>query len=113
VLLAWLPMRGLGQGSRNDLEDFESQGFIKRVEGMKVDFDYRGIHKSLVDSLSVADVVWTCQLMTRLSDSQWHDAFRAAGYGDEHARRYVAKIKGKVAQGLMVAEVGDRVREGA
>jgi hypothetical protein len=51
--------------------------------------------------------------MTRLSDSQWHDAFRAAGYGDEHARRYVAKIKGKVAQGLMVAEVGDRVREGA
>ena len=101
VLLAWLPMRGLGQGSRNDLEDFESQGFIKGVEGTKVEFDYRGIHKSLVDSLTVADVVWTCQLMTRLSDSQWHDAFRAAGYDDDHARRYVAKIKTKVAQGLM------------
>jgi len=113
VLLAWLPMRGLGQGSRNDLEDFESQGFIKSVDGTKVDFHYRGIHKSLVDSLSTADVVWACQLMSRLSDSQWHDAFRAAGYEDDHARRYVAKIKTKVAEGLRVAEAGDSSRAGA
>ena len=113
VLLAWLPMRGLGQGSRNDLEDFESQGFIKSVDGTKVDFHYRGIHKSLVDSLSAANVVWACQLMSRLSDKQWHDAFRAAGYEDDHARRYIAKIKTKVAEGLTLGEAGDTSREGA
>jgi hypothetical protein len=113
VLLSWLPMRGLGQGSRNNLEDFESQGFIKSVDGTKVDFHDRGIHKSLVDTLTVADVVWTCRLLTRLSDEQWHDAFRAAGYDDDHTRRYVAKIKTKIAQGLMVAESGDSFREGA
>ena len=99
-LLAWLPSRGLGQGSRNDLEGFESQGFIKAVEGDRVEFYYRGIYQSLLDLLTAQDVIWTCELMSQLSDEQWHDAFRAAGYSDEHARRFVAKIKSKVEEGL-------------
>jgi hypothetical protein len=37
--------------------------------------------------------------MSRLSDDQWHDAFRAAGYSPEQGRRYVAKIKSKIAEG--------------
>ena len=102
--LNFFPMRGLGQGSRNDLDDFESQGFIKGVEGDRVEFFYRGIHDNLVDTLSRNDVVWTCRLMSRLSDAQWQDAFRAAGYSDEQSRRYVAKIKSKVAEGLKLAE---------
>lgn len=99
-LLSWFPTRGLGQGSRNDLEDFESQGFVKGVQGTRIEFDYRGIHKSLVEMLTPADVRWTSELMSRLSDTQWHDAFRAAGYKDETSRRYVAKIKSKIEQGL-------------
>jgi hypothetical protein len=81
-LLDWFPMRGLGQGSRNDIDDFESQGFIKRVEGERIDFYYRGIHQSVLETVSRSDVVWTSRLMARLSDTQWHDAFRAAGYPD-------------------------------
>lgn len=100
--LSWLPMRGLGQGSRNNLEDFEEQGFIKRVDGERVDFFYRGIHASLIEQLTTRDVVWTAELMSRLSDAQWHDAFRAAGYSDDHASRYVAKIKSKIAEGLQL-----------
>ena len=103
-LLNWFPMRGLGQGSRNDVEDFESQGFIKRVEGERVEFDYRGIHGNIVRTLSRSDVIWTARLMSRLSDSQWNDAFRAAGYSDDHTRRFVAKIKSKVAEGLALAK---------
>jgi hypothetical protein len=99
-LLSWLPMRGLGQGSRNDLEDFEQQGFIRRVDGERVDFVYRGIHHSLIEQVTTRDVVWMAEQMSRLSDAQWHDAFRAAGYSDDHARRYVAKIKSKIAEGL-------------
>ena len=30
------------QGSKNDLEGFERQGFIKKVNGNRVEFDYRG-----------------------------------------------------------------------
>ena len=99
-VLAWLPMRGLGQGSRNDLEDFEAQGFIKGVDGERVDFFYRGIHQSLVEQLTRADVVWAAERMSRLSDAQWNDIFRAAGYSDDSARRYIAKIKSKIAEGL-------------
>jgi hypothetical protein len=110
TLLAWLPMRGLGQGSRNDLEDFESQGFITDVEGTRVEFDYRGIHRNLVETVRTDDVLWACRLMARLTDDQWHDAFRAAGYEDDQRTRYIAKIKTKVAQGLSVGE--DRVAGG-
>lgn len=104
-LLAWFPTQSLGQGSRNDLEDFEAQGFIKNIKGDQIEFDYRGIHKSLVETLTPADVRWTAELMGRLSDAQWNDAFRAAGYDEEMSRRYVTKIKSKIAQG---ASLGDR-----
>lgn len=101
--LSWLPMRGFGQGSRNNLEDFEAQGFMKRVEGDQVHFFYRGIYRSLLDLPTRRDVVWTAERKARLSDAQWHDAFRAAGYPDDRARRFVAKIKSKVAEGLALA----------
>ena len=31
------------QGSKNDVDGFEQQGFIEKVDGNKVRFDYRGI----------------------------------------------------------------------
>lgn len=103
-LLNWYPMTMLPQGSRNALADFESQGFISRVEGQRVEFVYRGINHTLVNTISPGDVAWTCRLMAGLSDAQMHDAFRAAGYPDDQARRFVIKIKSKVAEGLKLAE---------
>jgi hypothetical protein len=97
-------MRGFGQGSRNDIDGFESQRLIRNIEGDRVEFDYRGIHGSLVKTLTRRDVVWTCELMSRLSDTQWQDAFRAAGYPDDQTRRYVAKIKAKINEGLELAK---------
>ena len=101
--LKWTPMRGMGQGSRNDIDGFEEQGLIKRVEGQRVTFDYRGIHNGLVDTLTARDVVWTCRLMARISDRQWRDAFRAAGYTGEQQRRFVAKLKSKIHEGLALS----------
>lgn len=103
TLLKWFPMRGFGQGTRNDLDGFESQGLIRNVDGERVEFDYRGIHGSLLKILTPRDVLWTCELMARLSDAQWADAFRAAGYSDDHTRRYVAKIKAKIDEGRGLA----------
>ena len=98
--LSWLPMRGFGQGSRNDLEDFESQGFIKGIEGSRVLFHYRGIHQALLETITPRDVVWTSELLARMSDKQWNDAFRAAGYPQDQAARFIAKMKSKIAEGL-------------
>ena len=102
ALTRWLGTR-MAQGSRNDLEDFESQGFIRGVAGGRIDFDYKGIYKGVVDSVTPADVVWASQLLSRLSDAQWHDAFRAGGYPPDVAARYIAKLKSKIAEGLAVA----------
>ena len=95
----WLGTR-IAQGNRNNLEDFEQQGFIQGVSGDRVNFDYSGIYGKVVDTVTVRDVVWTSRLLSRLSDAQWNDAFRAAGYPADQASRYVAKLKSKVAEGL-------------
>jgi hypothetical protein len=99
TFLKWTPFRAR-QGSRNDLEGFEAQGFIKGVEGRRVEFHYRGRNQRLVNTVTIDDVVWTCRLMARISDRQWRDLFRAAGYSDEYQKRYIAKLKSKIKEGL-------------
>ena len=101
----WLGTR-IAQGNRNNLEDFERQGFIANVNGDRVEFDYSGIYQKVIDSVTVADVVWASRLLSRISDEQWNDAFRAGGYPPDQASRYVAKIKSKVAQGLALGTSG-------
>lgn len=88
------------QGSKNDLDDFERQGFITGVDGDRVHFDYRGVNQALVNMLTVADVVWTCELFARIPDGHWRDAFRAGHYSAAESERYIRKIKEKIAQGL-------------
>ena len=99
TLLKWFRLRGFGQGTRNDLAGFEAQNFIKRVTDGDVDFHYRGIYDNVVDSVTPADVAWACELLSRLSDAQWRDAFRAGGYEADQTTRFVAKIKSKIAEG--------------
>ena len=101
--LQWTPLRGMGQGSRNDVDGFEEQGFIERVDGQKVRFDYNGIHRKLVDTITLDDVVWTARLMSRISDAQWRDAFRAGGFTPSQQQRYIAKLKSKIRDGLALA----------
>jgi hypothetical protein len=100
-VLKWFRLRGLGQGTRNDLDGFEEQGFILRIDDRsRVTFDYRGIYRDVINSVTPPDIRWTCQLLARLSERQWRDAFRAAGYEEASSTRYIDKIKQKIAQGL-------------
>ena len=88
------------QGSKNDIDDFERQGFIKGVEGDRVVFDYRGRNQSLVDAVTVSDVVWISERLARSPDGHWQAAFTAADYSPEITGRYIRKIKSKIAEGL-------------
>jgi hypothetical protein len=89
-------------GTRNDIEDFEQQGFIEGVDAKgHVEFDDLGrFHHELFADLTPADVHWTCERLNRLTDQQWKDAFRAAGYDDATAARFIRKIREKVSAGL-------------
>lgn len=91
-------------GTRNDLEDFEGEGFIEGVEDGKVRFDFKGRHKGLRNDLTPEDVRWACKLLAGLSHRQLDDAFRAAGYDDEQRRRFLRKIEEKIRQGLEVGK---------
>jgi hypothetical protein len=71
---------------RNWLQGFEHQGFITRLAGGRVEFDYDGRHQDLLTMISPADV-------------QWRDAFRAANYGTADSARYIRRIKEKIADG--------------
>ena len=102
-ILEWTPFRAMAQGSRNHIDDFEEQGFVKGVDGQRVKFHYRGTNDALVDLVTVDDVVWTCRMMARLSDEQWDDAFRAAGYDRVVGKRYIAKLKAKINEGLALS----------
>jgi hypothetical protein len=91
---------GLLRMTRNDLPGFEKHGFITGVRDGRVEFEYRGRHgRDLVRALSPADVLWMCDRLSRLTDRQWTDAFRAAGYSPETTARYVRKMQEKIAQG--------------
>lgn len=91
---------------RNDIDEFEKHGFIERVEGRTVRFAFGGRHQELVKSLTVDDVKWTCRRLARLSDRQWEQAFTAGGYPENVRRRYIARIKDKIAEGLALREGG-------
>jgi hypothetical protein len=102
-LLWTIPMRGLGQGTRNDILGFESQGFIKQVGENEVEFDFETIYGSVVELVRPADVKWAVDLLSQLTDQQWDDAFRAADYSPEVRARYIKKIKAKIAEGRAVS----------
>jgi hypothetical protein len=87
-------------GGRNDIDGYESQAFIKGAADGRVDFDYHGPHKALVKSVTPADVAWACRWLSRLTDRQLTDAFRAAAYAPDIQQRYVRKIRHKIGEGL-------------
>jgi hypothetical protein len=85
---------------RNWIEGFEQQGFITRIAGDAVEFDYDGRHQELLSMITPADVRWAAQRMARLTAKQWRDAFRAGNYNDELTSRFLARIRQKIDDGL-------------
>jgi len=73
---------------------------VKKIDGPEVTLDYRGQHRELLRDISIADVVWACELMNRLSDAQLDDAFEAGGYPPNIRERYIRKIRAKLQEGL-------------
>jgi hypothetical protein len=105
----WYVARDLGQtfgrtgiidAPRGDIEVFEETPFIRGVENGKVRLEYSGRHKALFEDIAPADVRWICTRLSRLSDRQWRDAFRAGGIGEREAERFIRRMKQKIAEGL-------------
>jgi len=119
----WYVVRDLGTslGATNRFnpmpnrpEKFEQKRFVTGVRNGFVEFgDYDAVHSDLVDRrISLDDVRWATQLLARLSERQWTDAFRGAGYTPELTGRYVQRILQKIGEGRALAQKAEmRVRE--
>jgi hypothetical protein len=85
---------------KNNAGAFEKTPFIAGVNNGHVDFAYKGWYRPFVEGrISPDDVQWASALLGRLSDQQWNDAFRAAGYEPAVANRFIARLKAKIAEG--------------
>jgi hypothetical protein len=90
---------------KSDPEAFERHGFIAGVRGGLVQFVYRGWHQELVrNRITTADVRWASDLLGGLSDRQWRDAFRAGGYSDPIAQRFIGELETRIAAGQLMAK---------
>jgi hypothetical protein len=87
---------------KNDIKGFESQAYVQATESGRLRFDYEAHYGVLVRQVSAPDVRWVCGLLSRLSDQQLEDAFRAADYDAVTTERYVRKLRQKIAEGLAV-----------
>jgi hypothetical protein len=92
-------------GSKNNLDDFERERFIRSVRDGHVRFHYHGAWREphLKRGVTPADVRWISARLARLTPVQWSDAFRAAGYNETETQRYVVRLRQKVDDGLQVA----------
>jgi hypothetical protein len=93
-------------GTQNDIDDFNHERFIEKVDGDRVEFGFQPLILNLhvAHDIKVDDVVWTCRRLAKLSDRQWRGAFRAAGYTDEEAAPFIARLQQKMREGLALAE---------
>jgi hypothetical protein len=84
------------KGSRNEPGDYVSDKFIEGVEGGTVRLHYDGKNEAMMRGISTADAAWMGGLLSRLSDEQLGDAFRAANYTPEEVRMLAGAVRKRI-----------------
>jgi hypothetical protein len=89
---------GFMSRSRNDPKDYVKAKFIEGVEGGRVKFAYSGKNSSLFKDITVADAKWIGDLLSRLSDEQLADAFRAGNFDAAEIAMLVPAVRDRINQ---------------
>ncbi len=66
--------------NRNSPQDFVKSKFVEGVDGSRVKLAYNGKNKGLMSNITVEDARWLGGLLSKLSDQQIGDAFRAGNF---------------------------------
>jgi ribosomal protein L12E/L44/L45/RPP1/RPP2 len=82
--------------SRNEPEKYVKTGFVDKVEGGFVRFDYNGKNGGLFDAVTVEQARWIGDLLHRLSEEQIKDAFRAANYKPAEVEALAQEVMGRI-----------------
>jgi len=79
---------------------FERHPFINGIRSGYVEFDYNAVHGDLVrHRITPDDVRWASHLVGRLTETQWNEAFRGAGYEPAVAERFIRRLQQKIREG--------------
>ena len=87
---------GVISRSRNKPEDYVKSEFVKGVKGNLIDFNYGGKNGKLFEDITVQDAKWLASWLSRMSDDQLKDAFRAANYSPEEVGQLAGAVRARI-----------------
>jgi hypothetical protein len=82
--------------NRNDPQDHARDPFLEDVKGGRVYFFYTGKQGDLFDDIGVDEARWIGSLLSKLTDKQIGDAFRAANYTPEEVRLLAGAVRERI-----------------
>lgn len=82
--------------NRNDPEDYAKDAFLEDVKGGQVYLFYKGKRQDLFDDIRVEEARWIAGLLSKLSERQIADAFRAANYTPDEIRLLTAAVRERI-----------------
>lgn len=83
---------------RNKPETYVRTKFVEGVKGGRVRFAYNGKNSGLFDNITVEQARWIGGVLSRLSDRQLSDAFRAANYTPDEIQMLAGAVRSKINQ---------------
>ena len=96
--------------SRNNPKDYAQARFIDKVKGDRVAFRYGGKNRGLFKNISVEDAKWIGNLLSRLTDQQIDDAFRAANYNWAEVRMLRMAVRRRINELVNLPATGIALR---
>ncbi len=99
------------KGSRNEPGDYVDDKFIDEIQANTVRFDYSGKNSEMMRDITIAEAKWIGGWLSRLSDRQIQDAFRAANYNPEEVRLLAGAVRKRI-QELINLRPGGEVSRG-
>jgi len=86
------------RGSRNEPGEYARDEFVTGVEGEFVRLEFSGKNADMMKDVRVADAAWLGSWLSRLSEQQIADAFRAANYSDQEIRLLAGEVRERIAE---------------
>lgn len=86
------------QRSRNNPEDYWEDPFLEDVKNGQVFLFYKGKRQDLFDDIRIDEARWIAGLLSKLSDRQISDAFRAANYTPEEVRTLSEAVRARIGE---------------
>lgn len=82
--------------NRNVPKDFSKTKLIKGIKGNIVQFDFHATHAEILRDVTVEQAKWIGDWLSKLSDQQISDAFRAANYSPEEIETLTKTMRARI-----------------